>query len=124
LLIRNKRLGEALASQFASSDVNEDGTQDESIHSAVLMRGHGFTIVGSRIEEAILRAVYMQDNAEVQTTSLLLTAAGTHGLSSSSEIQYLSEQEAAGTSGMTQWAWERAWALWVKEIAAVVIYSI
>ena len=88
------------------------------------MRGHGFTIVGSRIEEAILRAVYMQDNAEVQTTSLLLTAAGTHGLSSSSEIQYLSEQEAAGTSGMTQWAWERAWALWVKEIAAVSIYSI
>ncbi|KAK5082223.1 hypothetical protein LTR05_007367 [Lithohypha guttulata] len=123
LLIRNTRLGEALASQFAHSDANEDGTQGESARPAVLMRGHGVTITGTRIEEAVFRAIYMQDNAEIETTSLLLRAAHPSGPNEGSIIQYLSPEEAAGAAGMTQWAWERAWALWIKEVEAVSIYS-
>ena len=53
MLIRDNRLGKALAEAL--------GTR-----SAVLMRGHGSTVVGTSIEQALYRAIYAEVNAKLQ----------------------------------------------------------
>ena len=53
LLISNNHLGRALAEHF-------DG------HDIVLMRGHGSTVVGGSIKQAVYRAVYAEFNARYQ----------------------------------------------------------
>jgi ribulose-5-phosphate 4-epimerase/fuculose-1-phosphate aldolase len=53
LLISNSLLGRALAEHF-------DG------HDIVLMRGHGSTVVGGSIKQAVYRAVYAELNARYQ----------------------------------------------------------
>lgn len=117
LLIRDVRLGEALASHFSK------GPKRDSLQAVVLMRGHGFTTIASSPEECIFRAIYTQDNAGIQTTSLALNA----GLPRSSEsgnidVQYLSEDEVSAATGMGQSAWTRAWSLWVREVQANSLY--
>ena len=39
-------------------------------NTVVLMRGHGCTVVGQTIEEAVLSSVYLQVNARLQTTAM------------------------------------------------------
>jgi HCOMODA/2-hydroxy-3-carboxy-muconic semialdehyde decarboxylase len=93
MLIRTAALGKALA---ASLD-------DKSV---VLMRGHGATMVGESIPEAVFRAVYATDNATVQMQAHLL---GDNG-----EVEFLSEEEAAKSSRGRNVP--RAWSLWKHEM--------
>ena len=86
------------------------------------MRGHGFTVVGSRIEECVFRAIYTKENATIQTTSLTLNAAYHRRPETAPAVEYLSEEEMAGTLAMTQWGWTRAWGLWVREVEAAGLY--
>lgn len=87
------------------------------------MRGHGFTVQGESIEEAVLRAVYTQKNASIQTTALLTRAAHANGqLSSVPEIKYLDEGEIQGATLMTQESAYRPWGLWVKEVESHSFY--
>ncbi|KAK5137320.1 hypothetical protein LTR08_000290 [Meristemomyces frigidus] len=72
MLIRNTRFGAALASQFASAGT---GNTKQPTHAVVLMRGHGFTVQGPSIMDVVLRSVYTQQNASIQTTALLTRAA-------------------------------------------------
>ncbi|KAK5055086.1 hypothetical protein LTR84_012834 [Exophiala bonariae] len=122
LLIREVRLGEALASHFGK------GSKDEPLQAVVLMRGHGFTTVASSPEECIFRAIYTQDNAGIQTTSLALNAGLARSSKASStsipEVHYLSDDEVAAATGMGQNAWTRAWSLWVREVQADPLYVI
>src|SRR6478609_611237 len=53
LLVRDKVLGEALAKSLAGCN-------------CVLMRGHGMTIVGDGVPEAVYRAIYTEMNARLQ----------------------------------------------------------
>src|SRR5205807_2104206 len=53
LLIRDRPLGRALA-----------GTLGEC--ACVLMRGHGMTVVGDSVPEAVFRAIYTEMNARLQ----------------------------------------------------------
>lgn len=126
LLIRNVRLGEALASQFSSSGtISNQGTQGEPGQAVVLMRGHGFTTIASSPEECIFRAIYTQDNAAIQTTSLALSAALPESLRGGNDgIQYLSEEEVTATTNMGQNSWTRAWSLWIREVQANSLYVI
>ena len=59
LLIRDQALGRALAAALGS-------------HSAVLMRGHGSTVVGTSLEQVVYRAVYAEINARLQSQALAL----------------------------------------------------
>ena len=68
MLVRNHHLGESLASHFSSSN-----SQDS--HSVVLMRGHGMTVAAPNIEECVLRAIYAQQNAAIQTNALVTRSA-------------------------------------------------
>ncbi|KAH8896520.1 class II aldolase and Adducin domain-containing protein [Thozetella sp. PMI_491] len=114
MLVRNEHLGAALAALFVNNA------------PVVLMRGHGFTVAADSIEKAVLRAVYTQKNAAIQTTSLTLRAAylgtGHEADNSTLGIRYLSEEEAEASAEMTKWSVERPWNLWVKQVEDCSLY--
>jgi len=89
LLVCNDALGVALADAL--------GTQ-----SVVLMRGHGATIVGRSVPEAVFRSVYAVINAGAALQALQLTA----------DVSYLSEAEAARATETNAGQIARAWELW------------
>jgi HCOMODA/2-hydroxy-3-carboxy-muconic semialdehyde decarboxylase len=95
LLIRNSRLGKDLA--------NSLGT-----HSCVLMRGHGSTVVGNSIEQAVYRAIYTEENAKLQLQSATL-----------GEINFLTEEEAALTAETVDKNFLRTWDLWCESIGPI-----
>lgn len=119
LLVRNTHLGGALASYFAS-----DKGSTKPDHSAVLMRGHGFTVVGPAIEDCVLRAVYTQQNAGVQTTALLTRVAHFGATAEASgALAVLNDTEIEATTDMTEWSKMRPWRMWVREVEASNLYT-
>lgn len=94
MLIRTPELGRALAATLGDKAV-------------VLMRGHGATMVGSSIKQAVFRAVYTAENAILQMEA--------HRLGENGEVEFLTAEEAelADRWGRSV---ERAWRLWVQEV--------
>jgi HCOMODA/2-hydroxy-3-carboxy-muconic semialdehyde decarboxylase len=92
MLISNSQLGKALVAALGA-------------RSTVLMRGHGSTVVGSSIEQAIYRAIYAEVNAKLQMQAMGL-----------GEVTYLSEQEAAKAMATNDTQLARVWELWSKRI--------
>ncbi len=95
MLIRSSYLGEALARSLGR-------------HSCVLMRGHGSTVVGASLEQAVYRAIYAEVNAKLQLAA--------QGLG---EITFLNEEEAQLSSDMNDGQMPRSWALWIKRLGEV-----
>ncbi|MDO9403205.1 MAG: class II aldolase/adducin family protein [Polaromonas sp.] len=92
LLIRSPELGQAVAKALAN-------------HPCVLMRGHGSTVVGDSIEQAVWRAVYTEVNATLQASAMQL-----------GEVNYLSEQESALAATANDRQVARTWELWAREL--------
>lgn len=92
LLIRDRSLGAALSDSLGSC-------------TCVLMRGHGMTVVGESIPEAVFRAIYTEMNARLQ-----LQAAQLEG-----PIEFLSEAEGRGATKANRGTLERPWELWKKQ---------
>ena len=88
LLIRDGALGAALASSLGA-------------HCVVLMRGHGATVVGASIREAVFRAVYTEVNAKLQLEALRLGS-----------ITYLTPEESLAATRSVGGQINRAWDLW------------
>jgi HCOMODA/2-hydroxy-3-carboxy-muconic semialdehyde decarboxylase len=88
LLIRDPALGAALARSLGSSPL-------------VLMRGHGATVVGASLKQAVYRAIYAEVNAKLQAAALQL---GT--------VTYLNDAEAARSAATNDGQIARAWDLW------------
>ncbi len=97
MLIRNAQLGQALARSLGNC-------------SCVLMRGHGSTVVGTSLEQAVFRAIYAEVNAKLQLAA--------HGLG---EINFLNEEEARLASDTNDGQIPRSWNLWVKRLGPVDI---
>lgn len=120
MLVKTTKFGAALASDFGQ------GVHAE--HAVVLMRGHGFTVQGKSIVDVVLRAVYTQQNAGIQTTALLTRAAYFGGAQQDtndayrSGVQYLSEEETEGSTEMTERSAARPWRLWLREVEAQGLY--
>lgn len=95
LLIRDRRLGAALA-------------QCLSDRTVVLMRGHGSTVVGTSIEQAVFRAIYTEMNAKLQAQALAL-----------GDPVYLNEEEAAKATQTNNGVMNRAWDLWRAAVGSV-----
>ena len=91
LLVRSPALGAKLADRLGRN-------------AAVLMRGHGFTVVAPSVPVAVFRAVYTDQNARIQSEALKL------GLP-----KYLSEQEAALTQQTMEGLSTRSWEMWKKQ---------
>ena len=92
LLISSPPLGQALAETLGDSAV-------------VLMRGHGATVVGSTLQEAVFRAIYTQQNASIQMDAMRL-----------GPVTYLSADEGVGASAANRAQLERAWDVWKHEV--------
>jgi ribulose-5-phosphate 4-epimerase/fuculose-1-phosphate aldolase len=95
MLISNNKLGAALARTLGQ-------------RSLVLMRGHGSTVVGASIEQAVYRAFYAEVNARLQLQA-----------NSLGEVRYLNEQEAAKAAASNDTQIARVWELWRLEIGPV-----
>ena len=93
LLISDNSLGRALAGTLGAC-------------TCVLMRGHGSTVVGESVPEAVFRAVYTEMNARVQLQSEQLQG----------PIEFLSEAEGRGATKMNQGTMQRPWELWKKQL--------
>lgn len=88
MLVRDRALGAALSKVLAANAV-------------VLMRGHGATVVGGSLPQAVFRAVYTQINAKLQQDALRLGA-----------VTFLTEREAAQAAATNDGQVRRAWDLW------------
>ncbi|OGA40283.1 MAG: aldolase [Betaproteobacteria bacterium RIFCSPLOWO2_12_FULL_68_19] len=95
LLIRDRELGAALAGSLGAC-------------SCVLMRGHGMTVVGESVPEAVFRAVYTEMNARLQLQATQLEG----------PIEFLSDEEGRRATAANRGTLERPWELWKKRALA------
>jgi HCOMODA/2-hydroxy-3-carboxy-muconic semialdehyde decarboxylase len=91
LLVRDARLGAALAKALGNSTV-------------VLMRGHGSATVGNSIPQVVFRAYYTEMNARLQADAMKL---GT--------VTYLTPEEAAASAKTNDGVIVRTWELWKRK---------
>lgn len=95
MLVSDSRLGAALAKALGEQ-------------STVLMRGHGSTVVGTSVEQAVYRAIYTETNARLQIQAKQL-----------GEVTYLNLQEAAKAAKTNDTQLPRVWDLWSREIGSL-----
>ena len=91
LLITRADLGRALAATLRNCAV-------------VLMRGHGATVVGSSVKEAVFRAVYTMVNAQLQPIAMQL-----------GEPAYLAPEEARLADELHHAVLNRPWEYWLEK---------
>jgi ribulose-5-phosphate 4-epimerase/fuculose-1-phosphate aldolase len=73
----------------------------------VLMRGHGSTVVGGSIRQAVYRAVYAELNARYQIEAMRL-----------GEVTFLTEAEGRACAANIEAQVQRPWDLWVEQARA------
>jgi len=74
----------------------------------VLMRGHGSTVVGASLEQAVYRAIYAEVNARLQIQAIAL-----------GEVTYLNAQEAAKAAAVNDTQLARAWEFWQRAVGPI-----
>jgi ribulose-5-phosphate 4-epimerase/fuculose-1-phosphate aldolase len=94
LLIRDRPLGKALAGTLAECN-------------CVLMRGHGMTVIGDSVPEAVFRAIYTEMNARMQL----------HATQLEGPIEFLSDEEGRRSQASNRGTLERPWELWKKAVS-------
>jgi ribulose-5-phosphate 4-epimerase/fuculose-1-phosphate aldolase len=92
LLIRDRSLGEALAGSLGRCN-------------CVLMRGHGMTVIGDSVPEAVFRSIYTEMNARLQLQAQALEG----------PIEFLSDEEGRRSQASNRGTLERPWELWKKK---------
>ncbi|KAK5107423.1 hypothetical protein LTR62_001284 [Meristemomyces frigidus] len=150
LLVNNEHLGAGLATGFHPSTMLSKGTNlirslvtsqptaipDFPSNPTVLMRGHGFTCIGTTVQEAVYRAIYTCTNARIQTTAMMMQGSYNIGLvgerfgggeketgpAKHEDIKYLSERECKDSWTALQANAERPWKLWCAEVEASGLY--
>jgi len=95
MLIRNPALGRALAKSIADKP-------------AVLMRGHGATVVGPSIPRVVGRSIFLALNAKLQAQAVIM-AQGSGG-----HIAYLDPEEARLIEAREGYGLGRAWKAWKR----------
>jgi len=93
MLIRDPALGRALAKSIADKP-------------AVLMRGHGATVVGPSIPRVVGRSIFLALNAKLQAQAMIMTQGG--------PIKYLDPEEARLIEAREGYGLGRAWKAWKK----------
>ncbi|HUE10558.1 MAG TPA: class II aldolase/adducin family protein [Steroidobacteraceae bacterium] len=92
MLVRNLQQGRSLAKALGGN-------------AAVLMRGHGVSVVGGSVRDAVRIAVYLMVNAHLQTEAMRL-----------GDVTFLSEGEIVKTAEMSAspLASDRIWEYWAR----------
>src|SRR5437764_11983095 len=96
MLVKTPMLGEHLAQALAG-------------HPAVLMRGHGSTVVAENLQRAVGRTIYLEMNARMPLQATLLAGAG-------GRIVFLDESEVAANVSWQNYV--RSWELWKRKALA------
>lgn len=91
MLVRDEALGAALARELGP-------------HAAVLMRGHGITVVGESIRQVVFRSIYSEVNARLQSEAMRL-----------GELVPLNAHEARRAAAANDSQIDRTWALWKRD---------
>src|SRR5690348_17308607 len=91
VLVRDRPLGQALARSLGGC-------------ACVLMRGHGMTVIGDSVPEAVFRAIYTEMNARLQLQATQLEG----------PIEFLSDEEGRRATASNRGTLERPWELWKK----------
>lgn len=94
LLIRDNALGQALARSLGP-------------RPAVLMRGHGITLVGASLKEAVFRAVYSEFNARIQAEAQKM-----------GPVTFMTPGESAASAATNASQIDRAWNVWKEQAQA------
>ena len=76
--------------------------------NCVLMRGHGMTVIGDSVPEAVFRAIYTEMNARLQLQATQLEG----------PIEFLSDEEGRRSQAANRSTLERPWELWKKKALA------
>jgi HCOMODA/2-hydroxy-3-carboxy-muconic semialdehyde decarboxylase len=97
LLIRNQSLGAALARSLADKP-------------AVLMRGHGATVVGPSLQRLVGRSIFLAMNATLQAQAMALAPGG--------RVNYLDPEEARLIEAREGYGLGRAWEAWKRKALA------
>lgn len=117
LLVNNQDFGAALALKFSTAE------SGDRAHNVVLMANHGFTTLGSSIEQAVFRAIYTHVNAGIQTNAMALNRAQEAiCLGSAGEMRFLSPDQVSGSSVWGESAIGRPWELWIREVEICPLY--
>jgi HCOMODA/2-hydroxy-3-carboxy-muconic semialdehyde decarboxylase len=95
MLVSDSRLGAALAATLGA-------------RTTVLMRGHGSTVVGESLEQAVYRAIYAEVNARLQLAAASL-----------GDVTFLSEREAELAAATNDRQIGRTWELWRSRVGDV-----
>jgi ribulose-5-phosphate 4-epimerase/fuculose-1-phosphate aldolase len=95
LLVRDNEQATRLAEAIAQGTV-------------VLMRGHGFCAVGRDLPEAVFRAHYTQQNADMQQRAIALGG----------DVNYLDPRECELATETNRQVMARPWALWKSKFAS------
>jgi HCOMODA/2-hydroxy-3-carboxy-muconic semialdehyde decarboxylase len=92
MLVRNMRQGRSLAKTLGNN-------------AAVLMRGHGCTVTGKTVRDAVRIAVYLMVNARLQTEAMRF-----------GDVTFLSKGEMTATAEMAASALssDRVWEYWTR----------
>jgi ribulose-5-phosphate 4-epimerase/fuculose-1-phosphate aldolase len=91
LLVRDRPLGAALAGALGKCN-------------CVLMRGHGMTVIGASVQEAVFRAIYTEMNARLQIQATQLEG----------PIEFLSDEEGRRSTASNAGTLERPWEVWKR----------
>ena len=95
LLVRDRPLGAALPSALGKCN-------------CVLMRGHGMTVIGASVQEAVFRAIYTEMNARLQIQAMQLEG----------PVEFLSEEEGKRSTVSNAGTIERPWEVWKRQALA------
>jgi HCOMODA/2-hydroxy-3-carboxy-muconic semialdehyde decarboxylase len=95
LLVRDRPLGAALAGALGKCN-------------CVLMRGHGMTVIGASVQEAVFRAIYTEMNARLQIQATQLEG----------PIEFLSDEEGKRSTVSNAGTIERPWEVWKRQALA------
>lgn len=94
LLITDAKRGEALAKSLGKASI-------------VLMRGHGATVAGVSLPQAVFRAVYAAQSADLQMKAQAM-----------GPVTFLTDAEAAAVTKVNDVALMKAWLLWKQQAQA------
>jgi len=93
MLVRNSFLGRSLADKLGQ-------------HPAALMRGHGSVVVGHKVQVAVGRTIYLDQNAKMQYQAMMMSG-------NPMEVVYMDDSEVAANVSWQEYY--RSWDLWKRK---------
>lgn len=134
MLVTDMPLGASLAKAFGDGKTTNNNTSTAGaqegaslptssplpLHPIVLMRGHGYTSCATSLEILTTQAIYLQQNARVQSRASALACEAGLG---KNRIHFLSATEAQDATRLSEETSARHWEVWKREVQVNPLYQ-